>query len=63
MHLQKLRYVVTLNLSRNIVKDGRFLSNGGIFPYLKTLNLSFNKLKLLPSLNLRNIAHLNLNGN
>ena len=63
MHLQKLRFVITLNLSRNIIKDGRFMSNAGVFPFLKTLNLSFNKLKTLPALNLRNIAHLNLNGN
>lgn len=39
------------------------MSNAGVFPFLKTLNLSFNKLKTLPALNLRNIAHLNLNGN
>lgn len=63
MHLQKLKYLVSLNLSRNIVSDGRFLSNSTIFPFLKTLNLSFNKLKTLPALQLHNIIHLNLTGN
>lgn len=63
MHLQKLKYVVSLNLSRNIVTDGRFLSNSTIFAFVKTLNLSFNKLKSLPAINLNNIIHLNLTGN
>lgn len=63
MHLQKLRFLVSLNLSRNVISDGRFLSNAGIFPFLKVLNMSFNKLKSLPSLALRNVVHLNLNGN
>ena len=47
--VQKLKYVTHLNLSRNCISDGRFLYNPGVFPYLKSLNLSNNKLKILPS--------------
>jgi len=63
MHIQKLRFVTHLNLSRNLINDGRFMSNGANFPYLKSLNLANNKLKVLPSLMLENVVHLNLNNN
>lgn len=49
VHLQKLKYVSQLNLSRNCIAEGKFLYNHSIFPHLIMLNLSNNKLKALPS--------------
>ena len=62
-HIQKLRFVTHLNLSRNCITDGRFLSNPSLFPYVKNLNLSNNKIKALPSVQLVRIINLNLNHN
>jgi Leucine-rich repeat (LRR) protein len=63
LHLQKLRFASQINLSRNLISDGRFLSNAGIFPLLKTLSLANNKLTSLPAVLLGSLTHLNLNGN
>jgi Leucine-rich repeat (LRR) protein len=49
-HLQKLKYPTNINLSRNLISDGRFLSNPSIFSFLKSMNLSNNKLKSLPAI-------------
>ena len=39
------------------------MSAPGCFPYLKNLNLANNKLKTLSPITLKNLRHLNLNGN
>lgn len=39
------------------------MSNSTAFPYVKTLNLSGNKIDSLPPIELRNLTHLNLNNN
>lgn len=62
-HIQKLRFLTHLNLSRNCIRDGNFLSNHALFPYVKTINLSNNKIKALPAVQLIRLTHLNLNNN
>jgi len=62
-HIQTLRFLTHLNLNRNLISEGRFLSNPGLFPYLKSLNHSNNKFKFLPSLQLSRLTELNLNNN
>ena len=63
IHIQKLRFLAHINLNRNLIKDARCLSNSSIFPYLKSVNLSNNKLKALPSVELLRLTSLNLNNN
>jgi len=63
IQIQKLRFVTHLNLSRNCIAESRFLSNPALFPFLKSLNISNNKLKVLPSIQLLRVTHINLNSN
>lgn len=62
-HVQRLRFLSSLNLSRNCISEGRFLYNPGVFPYLKHINLSNNQLKGLPCVELPRVLTLNISNN
>lgn len=62
-YLEKLRFVVELNLENNHLSDVKFLMSSEAFPYLKKINLQGNKITALNTINLRNMMHLNLNNN
>lgn len=61
--LDKLKYVVDLNLENNMIGDIKFLQASDNFPYLKNLNLQGNKINSLTMIHLRNLIYLNLNNN
>jgi Leucine-rich repeat (LRR) protein len=63
IHVQKLKFITHLNLSRNVLSDGKFLYNPALFANLKSLNLSSNKFKALPSIELPRLLSLSLNNN
>jgi internalin A len=62
-YLEKLKFVVELNLENNHLGDVKFLMSSDSFPYLKKLNLQGNKITALTPINLRNLVHVNLNNN
>lgn len=62
-YLEKLKFVVELNLENNLISEVKFLINSESFPYLKKLNLQGNKITALNPINLPSLHHLNLNNN
>lgn len=62
-YLEKLKFVVEMNLENNHLSDVKFLMSSDAFPYLKKINLQGNKITALTPVNLRNLVHLNLNNN
>jgi Leucine-rich repeat (LRR) protein len=61
--LEKLKFVVDINLENNLLTDVRFLMTAEAFPYLKKVNLQGNKVTALTPFNLPNLVHVNLNNN
>ena len=62
-YLEKLKFVIQLNLENNLINDIKFLMMSDSFPYLKKLNLQGNKVTALLTINLPNLVHVNLNNN
>lgn len=62
-NLLSLKYVVHLDLTRNLLTHASFLSREAVFPHLNQINLQANKITSLPPVMLRNLRRLNLNGN
>ena len=58
-----LHYLVFLDASGNDIRDISFQENPYILTYLQQLNLSKNKIKLLPGIKLARLRKLNLNEN
>ena len=62
-NLLSLKYVVHLELARNLLTHAGFLSREGVFPCLKEINLQGNKIVSMPPVMLRSLRRLNLNNN
>ncbi len=62
-NLLNLRFVISLDLSRNLLTNATFLSRESNFPYVKDINLLGNKVTQLPAIMLKSLRRLNLNFN
>lgn len=62
-NLLSLKYLVSLELTRNLLTNAGFLSREGVFPYLKEINLQGNKITSMPTIMLRSLRRLNMNNN
>ena len=61
--LLALKYLVKLELARNLLNTAAFLGKNGVWDYLKDCNLQANKITALTPVSLRSLRKLNLNDN
>lgn len=62
-YLLELKYVVKLDLSRNLLTGLNFLERESNFPFLRELNAEGNKIVNLNSILTKKLVKLNLNQN
>lgn len=58
-----MNYLVRIDCNTNEIKDMDIFSNPEKLQFLQTINLSINKIKELPEMNLNSLLELNLDQN